>query len=118
MTLQTQCQKHLKQLGIKDRQTLKTAIQKIFSKHDHQNNVMADLYRLVLPDWEQIEKIQGYPEAGRQLSVFISEQFMQFDRQHHPDCMPAGAWLNTGFSCNSNLDPWQISLKNCRITMK
>ena len=98
--------------------TLQTAIRAIFSKHDHQNSVMADLYRLVLPHWEQIQKIQGYSEAGRQLSVFISEQFMRFDRQHHPDCMPGRAWMNARFSCNPNLGPWQISLKNCRITMK
>ena len=118
MTLETKYQKHWKRLGITDRQTLKTYIQSIFSKHDHQKKVMAGLYRLVLPDWEKIEKIEGYPEAGRELSIFISKQFMQFDRKHHADCMPGGAWMNTGFSPKSNLDPWQISLKNCRVIMQ
>lgn len=118
MTLETKCQKHWKQMGITDRQALKTYIQSIFSKHDHQRKVMADLYKLILPDWEKIEKIEGYPEAGRELSIFISKQFMQFDRKHHPGCMPRGAWMNTGFSSKSNLDPWQVSLKNCRVIME
>ncbi len=117
MTLETKCKKHWKRLGITNTQALKAYIQSIFSKNDHQKNVMADLYKLVLPDWEKIEKLEGYPEAGRELSIFISEQFMQFDRKHHPDCMAGGAWMNTGFSIKSNLDPWQISLKNCRVIM-
>ena len=36
MTLETKCQRHWKRLGITDQQTLKTYIQSIFSKHDHQ----------------------------------------------------------------------------------
>ena len=117
MTLETKCRRHWKHLGITNMQTLKTYILSIFSKHDHQKNIMVDLYKLVLPDWEKIETIEGYPEAGRELSIFISEQFIQFDRQHHPDCMAGGAWINAGFSVNGNLDLWQISFKNCRVIM-
>ena len=117
MTLETKCCRHWKRLGITNTQALKAYIQSIFSKHDHQNNVMADLYKLVLPDWDNIQKVEGYPEAGRELSIFISKQFMQFDRQHHPECMAGGAWMNTGFSVNENLGPWQISLRNCRVIM-
>ena len=105
MTLETKCRLHWKRLGITNTQTLKAYIQSIFSKHDHQKNVMADLYKLVLPDWEKIEKIEGYPEAGRELSIFISEQFMQFDRRtssrvhgrgslvEHRIFMPKATWI-------------------------
>ena len=117
MTLETNCQRHWKRLGITNTQALKAYTQSIFSKHDHQKNVMVDLYRLVLPDWEKIKKIDGYPEAGRELSIFINEQFMQFDREHHPECVAGGAWMNTGFSVNGNLNPWQISLSTCRVIM-
>ena len=118
MTLETNCQRHWNRLGITNTQALKAYIQSIFSNHDHQKFVMVDLYRLVLPDWDNIQKVEGYPEAGRELSIFISEQFMQFDRKHHSDCMPGGDWMNTGFSVNSNLGSWEISLKNCRVIMK
>ena len=117
MTLENKCRLHWKRLGITNTQALKAYIQSIFSEHDHQKNVMEDLYKLVLPDWEKIERIEGYPEAGRELSIFISKQFMQFDRKHHPNCMPGGAWMNTGFSVNSNLGAWKISLKNCQVIM-
>ena len=117
MTLENKCRLHWKRLGITNTQALKAYIQSIFSKHDHQKNVMVDLYRLVLPDWDNIQKVEGYPEAGRELSIFISKQFMQFDRKYHPECMAGGAWMNTGFSVNGNLGPWQISLKNCRAIM-
>jgi hypothetical protein len=117
MTLENKCRLHWKRLGITNTQTLKTYIQSIFSKHDHQKFVMVDLYKLVLPDWDNIQKIEGYPEAGRELSIFISKQFMQFDRKHHPDCMAGGAWMNAGFSVNGNLGLWQISLRNCRVIM-
>jgi hypothetical protein len=117
MTLEKKCRRHWKRLGITNTQTLKTYIQSIFSKHDHQKNVLADLYKLVLPDWDNIQKVEGYPEAGRELSIFISKQFIQFDRKHHPECMAGGAWMNTGFSVSGNLGPWQISLRNCRVIM-
>jgi hypothetical protein len=117
MTIEAKCQRHWKRLGITNTQALKTYIQSIFSTNNNQRKVIADLYKLVLPDWEKIEKIEGYPEAGWELSIFISELFMQFDQKHHPDCMPGGAWMNTGFSVNRNLGAWQISLKNCRVIM-
>lgn len=117
MTLETKCQKQWKQLGITDQQSLKTHIQSIFSRHDHQKDIIVELYKLVLPDWEKIKKIEGYPEAGWELSTFISNQFMQFDREHYPDCMPGGAWMNIRFSVNSNLGPWKIRFNNCRVIM-
>ena len=117
MTLENKYRRHWKRQGITNAQTLKAYIQSIFSMHDHQQFVMADLYKLVLPDWDNIQKVEGYPEAGRELSIFISEQFIQFDRKHHPECMAGGAWMNTGFSVNGNLGPWQIILKNCRVIM-
>ena len=76
MTLENKCRLHWKRLGITNTQALKAYIQSIFSKHDHQKFVMADLYKLVLPDWEKIKKIEGCPEAGRELSIFISKQFI------------------------------------------
>ena len=57
MTLETKYRRHWKHLGITNTQTLKTYILSIFSKHDHQKKIMVDLYKLVLPDWEKIEKI-------------------------------------------------------------
>ena len=117
MNLEVKYKKHWKRLGINSLENLKNYIKAIFLKHDHQKKVLIDIYKLVFPDWDQIKMIEGYPEASRELCIFISKQFIRFDRKHHPDCMAGGAWMNTGFSVKSNLGPWEISLKNCRVIM-
>ena len=96
---------------------LKGHIRDIFRKHDHQENVLIDLYKMVFPDWDRIKKIEGFPEAGSALWKFICDRFMDFDRKHHPDCLKGGAWMNSGFSASSQLDPWEISLDNCKVIM-
>ena len=117
MNLETKCKKHWQRIGIDSLESLQKHIEAIFQKHDHQKKVLTDIYKLVFPDWDQIKMIEGYPEAGRELCIFISKQFIKFDQNHHPDCMPGGAWMNTGFSVKSNLGPGEISLKNCRVIM-
>lgn len=104
-----------KKLGITSKGELKSSIIAIFEKSDHQEQVLIGLYRMVFPDWDQIAKINGYPEAGDDLWKFICRLFQKFDQDHHPDCMPGGAWMNTGFSVNHNLEGWGISFENCQL---
>lgn len=118
MKPEAKCQSHLERIGICSLETLKEHIIAIFGNHIHQGNVLIDIYGLALPDWDQIKKIEGYPEAGRALWEFICDLFIEFDRKHHPDCFKGGAWMNTGFSVNSQLGPWEINLENCKVVMK
>ena len=104
-----------KQLGLTDRDELKSRIGAIFEKSDHQEQVLIELYRMVFPDWDRIAKIKGYPEAGVDLWEIICRQFQAFDRVHHPGCIPGGAWMNIGFSVNNNLQGWEISFENCQV---
>jgi len=94
---------------------MKQAIQAIFEKHEggNQQDVVVDLYRIAVPDWDRIVKVKGHPQAGYDLNVFIFRCFMEFDRKHHPDVLPGGAWLNWGFSTNRNMDPWGIDPSTC-----
>ncbi len=117
MTLQAKCQTHWNHLGIRNVEGLKEHIKAIFQRHDHQEHLLIDIYRMVLPDWDRINKIEGYPEAGSALWEFICNRFIRFDREHHPECLNGGAWLNTGFSTNSKLGPWEISFDNCQVIM-
>jgi hypothetical protein len=103
--------------GINDVITLKDHIEAIFCKHDHQETVLIDLYRMVFPDCDNIRRIDGFPEAGNDLWKFICDLFIDFDRKHHPDCLKGGAWMNSGFSSNSKLGSWEISLDNCKVIM-
>ena len=115
MMLEKKCRKHWEKLGIKSLAALKEYINAIFEKHNHQEYVLIELYKMVFPDWGKIDKINGYPEAGNELWTFICRCFQEFDRRNHPDCLPGGAWMNIGFSVNRHIAPWEISLKNCSL---
>jgi hypothetical protein len=75
------------------------------------------IYKLVMPDWDNIEKIHGFPEAGNDLWKFICRQFIAFDEKHHPNVFKGGIWMNSGFSSNGHLDPWEISFDSCQVIM-
>ena len=109
--------KHWSKLRITNEETLRDRIKEIFAEHDHQTDVLIAIYRMILPDWDSIKKIEGHPEAGKDLWIFICNQFIEFDHKNHPEVFKGGIWLDTGFSVNSQLEPWEINLENCRITM-
>ena len=118
MTLEMKCQRHWQWLGIKDLKTLKEHIKSIFDKYQHQEDVLIDLYKMVLPDWDLIRKVEGFPVAGNDLWQFICRCFQEFDSRNHPDVMPAGVWMNSGFSVNRELSPWEIGFKNWSVVYK
>ena len=118
MTLEMKCQRHWQRLGIQGLKTLKEHIRAIFDKYQHQEEVLIDLYKMVLPDWDHIKKVNGFPVAGNDLWMFICRCFQNFDRKKHPDVMPAGAWMNIGFSVNHELSPWEIGFDNCSVVYK
>ena len=61
MTLEMKCQMHWQRLGIKDLKTLKEHIKAIFDKYQHQEEVLIDLYKMILPDWDLIKRVEGFP---------------------------------------------------------
>ena len=106
---------HWRKFGITTGEELRSHIKDIFDKHDHQQQVLIGLYQMVFPDWYRIVKIHGYPTAGEDLWQYICRHFQEFDRTHHPDCMPGGIWMNTGFSVNYQLEGWEISFEYCQV---
>jgi hypothetical protein len=115
MTLKEECAFHWQRLGISDPKILREHIVGIFGRHNHQQEILIDLYRLALPQWDEITKVTGYPEVGKELWIFICRLFQEFDRKHHPGCLPGGAWMNVGFSVNEKLEPWEIAFDNCHV---
>jgi hypothetical protein len=107
-------QNHLANQGIKSIRDLQVHLQEIFEESVHQSSVIVKLYKMLFPDWEKIQRIQGYPSVGKALHEYIFNLFIEFDREHHPGCFCGGAWLNQGFASNEHLDPWEISLGNCK----
>ncbi len=108
-------EKRLAVQGIKTLKDLQLHIQKIFDESEHQDCVIAKLYKMVFPDWEQIQQLEGYPEIGQELWCYICNLFIEFDRLHHQKVLKGGAWINYGFSVNKSLEPWEINLRNCKV---
>lgn len=108
-------QNHLANQGIKSIRDLQVHLQKIFEGSEHQSSVIVKLYKMLFPDWEKIERIEGFPAVGKALNEYIFNLFIQFDREHHQKCVNGGAWINQGFSTNERLEPWEISLDQCNV---
>lgn len=113
--LTEKCQAHWQQLNIADVDSLKTKVKEIFESQTRQDEALVEIYKLVMPEWDRIEKVHGYPEVGEEFWKFVCRDFMEFDRKHHPTVFAGGIWLNTGFQSNSELDPWELSFANCRV---
>jgi len=117
MNLETRCQEHWEKLGIINENTLKKEIREIIEQHNHQSDALISIYKMVFPDWNQIKKINGHPEAGESLWKFIFNLFSELAQKFHPKVCPGGIWFNIGFSSNTDLDPWEISFENCSVIM-
>ncbi|MFH2059650.1 MAG: hypothetical protein ABIJ59_12205 [Pseudomonadota bacterium] len=113
--LENNSQNYLANLGIKSIRDLQQHLKKIFEECDHQNSVISKLYKMLFPDWEKIKSIEGFPKVGQDLWDYICNLFIEFDREHHPECLKGGAWINQGFSSSYKLNPWEISLKDCKV---
>ena len=116
--LHDECKKHWRSLGIRSTDNLKANVQGIFENADSQKDALESLYRLALPSWERIAKIHGYPSVGVELWQFIARLFMDFDKVNYPNLMPGGAWMNTGFSVNREIEPWGIGFSDCTAELE
>ena len=85
----------------------------IFEKADHQNSALVGIYKLFIPDWEKIERLEGFPTVGQEMWCYICNLFIDFDQKCHPNVINGGLWINCGFSSNPDLGPWEISFDQC-----
>lgn len=113
--IEKQCQSYLVAQGITTKQKLQSRLQEIFEQAEHQEAVLIGLYKMLIPDWERIERLEGYPIVGRGLWQYIANLFIDFDQCHHPKVFNGGLWLNQGFSSSDEIGPWEISMDRCRI---
>ena len=68
-------QSHLANQGIKSIRDLQVHLQGIFEESDHQSSVIVKLYKMLFPDWEKIQRIEGFPVVGKALNEYIFNLF-------------------------------------------
>ena len=95
--------------------TLQRQLQIVFENAGHQDIALAGIYKLFIPDWENIKQVEGFPTIGQEMWKYICQLFIDFDQQHHPEVFKGGIWLNNGFSSDDDLDPWEISFSQCHF---
>ena len=91
----------------------------------HQAEVLLAFYHIAFPNWDDIVKIDSWPRVSETTWKYIWEKFAAFDRQFHPDVIPAGAWaLGSGFSSartdkeGGAVPDWCIDISPCTIAYK
>lgn len=63
-----------------------------------QGELLTRLYRLAVPDFDRLEKLDGYPVVNRETGDFLMLRWVRRDRRLSPNVMAGGAWMNSGFS--------------------
>ena len=114
--LEMRCQDKFRELKLNNPDNLKKYIKSLFEKHEQQGDVLIALYRLVLPDWDRIDKITYSPKIGKRFWRWICQLFIDFDTKHHPEVFNGGIWLSQGFSSDGKLSDWEISFKDANVT--
>ena len=96
------------------------AVRACFDNQTNQGDVLITIYRLVFPDWDAIDRIEGWPSVNERTWTTIVRLFMDFDQVHHPNVMAGGCWMNTGFSTlqGAELRDWEVSLEGVEVRRK
>ena len=93
-------------------------IDECFKDKTHQHDVIIALYKIVFPQWDDIEKIEGWPRVNKLTWGHICTKFFEFDKQHHPTVMAGGCWMNSGFGSDDTLPNWKISMDGVNVVLK
>jgi len=97
----------------------KDQIDSLFESCTHQEDVLMGLYKMVFPNWDAVKSIQGFPKVSRKTSFYISGKFIEFDKEHHPDVLNGGLWLNSGFSMldSEDIEDWVVETDEVEVVL-
>ena len=91
-------------------------IKEVARKTTNPNELLVEIYGIVFPDFERIEKIEGWPSISRKCWVEICEMFIHLDRT--TSVTPAFVWMNSGFSAVESLEDTEVDLSSCTVYFK
>jgi len=92
-------------------------VEAVFASATSQADYVVGLYKLVLPDWDDIDDLQGHPQVSEETWGAICNLAMDWDRTH-VNSLPGGAWLNYGFSGRKDLPDWTVDLRGVKLVYK
>ncbi len=93
-------------------------IEELFDKYDNQYDVLIAIYKVVFPDWDDIEAVSGSPSVSPKTWQDICGMFIEFDKVHHPTVLAGGCWLNRGFDSLSKAEDGTVDISSLEIEYK
>lgn len=96
----------------------KEEVERIFAEAKDQGEYMVALYKLVIPNWDDVISIDGWPSCNGLTWKAICRLAMEHDEKH-TSAMPGGCWMNKGFSTSHgvNLKDWEVSMEGVTLTL-
>ena len=101
----------------------KEQIDKIFDEATHQADYVLGLYKSVVKEWDQIQDMNQFPYCHPKLNEYLFDKAIKFDRQHHPNVISGGAWMNNGFGGaeiknDLTLGEWDVKYDPAKLIFK
>jgi hypothetical protein len=56
----------------RDVKALQRQLQIVFENAQHQDAALVGIYKLFIPDWENIKQVEGFPTVGREMWKYIA----------------------------------------------
>lgn len=104
----------------------KEKVNSLFEELPTCEDVIIALYKRVFPEWDNIEKVNGWPRVNKETANQLCNRFMEKQRKlnksRHPNeqIMPGGMWLNNGFGCSDSehLNDWEVDTSEVELIME
>jgi len=103
---------------IKTVELSKETIDDIFDNAVVQYDYLFGLYGAVVPDFEDVKQLLGYPEVSENTVNYIWQRAIEFDKIHHPEVLAGGCWMNSGFTYSKELNDWTARIDTDIIVYK
>src|SRR5262245_4288708 len=100
-------------------------VKEVFETATSQAEYLLALYDLVIPDWDRVTCVNGWPSVNDFTWKAIARLCMDKDNALQKGVeddaqryMAGGGWLNRGFSTShgEKLRNWEVSLEGCKVT--
>jgi hypothetical protein len=112
--LEARYQDRLTEHKINDINQLKNHLKDFFKdKTKTSTEVVLEVYKFFIPEFDQIKSINGWPTISPELSDFLFDQFVNMPKQ--PGVLNGGAWMNAGFSRGDKLSGFNVDFSKCNI---
>ncbi len=86
----------------------KETIDTIFATAKVQWDYVFGLYRTAIDNWDEVLHVHGYPATSPNTAEYIWQKAIRYDKEHHPDVLSGGAWMNNGFAVDKTMPDWTV----------